>query len=115
MTKKTRLIFIISIVIIGCIIMSWVDAVLSPNYASKSIIKLILFLFLPLGYSLYDKEISLANLFIINKKGIIFSLLLGIGVYILILLAYIILGPFFDFSNITGTFQNSIGVNRDNF
>lgn len=115
MTKKRRLIFIISIVIIGCLIMSWVDAVLSPNYAVKSVIKLILFLLLPLGYSLYDKEISLANLFIMDKRGIIFSLLLGIGVYVLILLAYFILGPFFDLSNITGTLQNNIGVNRDNF
>lgn len=115
MNNKRRLFYIITIIIIGCLIMTWVDAMLSPNYAVKSIIKITLFLLLPIGYSLFDKEISLGNLFRIDKKGIVFSLLLGIGVYLLIIFAYLILGPYFDFSNITSTLQNDIGVNKDNF
>jgi membrane protease YdiL (CAAX protease family) len=95
--------------------MTWVDAVLSPNYAIKSIIKLTLFLLLPIGYSFFNKEISLINLLRVDKKGIVFSLLLGIGVYLLIIFAYFILVPYFDFTNITRTLQNDIGVNKDNF
>lgn len=95
--------------------MAWVDAVLSPNYAIKSVLKLILFLMLPLGYSLVDRQISFRSLFIFDRKRILFSVLLGVGIYLLILGTYFILGPYFDFSNITVALQNNIGVNKNNF
>lgn len=115
MVNKKRLLSIMFLVILGCLIMAWVDAVLSPNYAIKSVLKLILFLMLPLGYSLVDRQISFRSLFIFDRKRILFSVLLGVGIYLLILGTYFILGPYFDFSNITVALQNNIGVNKNNF
>lgn len=95
--------------------MAWVDAILSPNYVIKSAIKLVLFLLLPLGYSIFDRRISFRNFFAFNRKTILSSMSLGIGVYTLILGAYFIAGSYFDFSQVTMTLENNIGVNKNNF
>lgn len=49
--KKT----IILIVLIGCLIMGFIDAVIRPDYLVKSFIKIILFSIMPIIYSRYDK------------------------------------------------------------
>jgi len=51
MVEKRRSISIIVIVLLGCLIMAWVDAIIRPNYAVKSIVKILLFTLLPIGYS----------------------------------------------------------------
>ena len=113
--RNKRILHIIFLVIAGCLIMAWVDAVLSPHYAIKSAIKIVLFLILPVGYSLITKQNFLRNLFRFDKKRILFPILLGICVYLFILGAYFILGPHFDFSNIAATLEKNIGVNKGNF
>ena len=115
MTNNSKILWIIFLVITGCLIMAWVDVGLSPSYAIKSIIKLFLFLILPFGYSLLDRENSFRKLFFFEQKKFPFSVLLGVGVYMLIIGAYFLIGPYFDFSNITVTLQNNIGVNKNNF
>lgn len=115
MVNKRRIISIIVIVIVGCLIMAWVDAIIRPNYAIKSIVKIALFTLLPIGYSLFDREISFRKLFSFNKNSIKLSVFLGGGVYILILSAYFIVAPYFDFSKVTLELQKNIGVNKDNF
>lgn len=114
MLKKNRCL-LVSLVMVGCVLMAFVDAILSPTYEIKSFIKLILFLSIPIGYKLFDKEFSIFKLFTFKKKSFFLSLLLGIGVYVLILGAYFVLGPFFDFSKVTAALQKNIGVNKDNF
>ena len=69
---------IIFIVITACLIMGYVDAIISPPYMIKSLIKLSLFLALPLLFCLRDKSISFKNLFKANKKSISSALILGI-------------------------------------
>lgn len=115
MVNKKMKFHIMFLVIVGCLVMAWVDGVLSPNYAIKSAIKLFLFLILPIGYFCFNKQISLRTLFMFNKKKIFFSVLLGIGVYFLILGAYFVLKHYFDFSNVTLALQDNIGVNKNNF
>lgn len=115
MTNKKRLFYIVSFVVAGCLTMAFVDAVLTPTYLMKSIAKLFIFLALPIGYAFFDRKISLQSLFKFNKKNFLFSLFLGLIVYTFILGAYFILSPYFDFSNITETLENTIGVNKDNF
>ncbi len=112
---KKNIIYIYSLVIFGCLIMAFVDAVISPNYLIKSIIKIILFLVIPFSYSLIDHKISYKNIFKFDRKSFYISIILGLGIYLFILLAYFILGPFFDFSNVTKTLQDNIGVNKANF
>lgn len=95
--------------------MGIVDAVIRPSYAIKSIIKVFLFLGCPLIYSRYDKEISLKKLLSINKNSLIKPLLLGVGVFLVILAAYFFLKNILDFSKITSSLESNVGVSKDNF
>lgn len=115
MLNKRKFIPIVAMIIVGCLIMAWVDAIVSPNYVIKSIIKICLFTLLPIGYSVFYRRIDFSKLFNFNKNSIKLSVLLGVGVYIFILGAYFILSPYFDFSKVTGELQNNIGVNKSNF
>ena len=110
--KKT----IILIVLIGCLIMAFVEAVIRPQYLIKSFIKIILFSIMPILYSKYDRELNLISLFKVkSKKEIIIAILSGMAVFIFILGAYFIIGSFFDFSNVTSSLSENIGVNNNNF
>jgi uncharacterized protein len=113
--KSAQLGVIIAIVVICCTIMGIVDAVIRPSYGVKSIIKIVLFLGCPLVYSYYAKNMSLKNLFSFEKRGFFISVLLGIGVFSVILGAYFSLRNVFDLSQITTSLQNNVGVSKDNF
>ncbi len=113
--RKRRILSIAAAVLLGCMVMAYIDAVVRPDYAVKSAIKVVLFTGLPLICSLFEKELGLKNLLKVNRKSLGFAAALGAGVYIFILGAYLILSPFFDFSKVTAALQNNIGVNRDNF
>lgn len=113
--RKRRILSITATVLLGCMVMAYIDAVVRPDYAVKSAIKVVLFTGLPLICSLFEKELGLKNLLKVNRKSLGFAAALGAGVYIFILGAYLILSPFFDFSKVTAALQNNIGVNRDNF
>lgn len=113
--RKRRILSITAAVLLGCMVMAYIDAVVRPDYAVKSAIKVVLFTGLPLICSLFEKELGLKNLLKVNRKSLGFAAALGAGVYIFILGAYLILSPFFDFSKVTAALQNNIGVNRDNF
>ena len=110
--KKT----IILIVLIGCLIMGFIDAVIRPDYLVKSFIKIILFSIMPIIYSRYDKELNLSSLFKVkSKREIIIALLAGLAVFLFILGAYLIIGRLFDFSNVTSSLSENIGVDKENF
>ena len=114
MLKKKKT--IILIVLIGCLIMAFIDAVIRPQYLIKSFIKIILFSIMPILYSKYDRELNLISLFKVkSKKEIIIAVLSGLAVFSFILGAYFIIGRFFDFSNVTSSLSENIGVDKDNF
>lgn len=113
--KSTKIRIVLFIILVGCAIMGIVDAVIRPSYAIKSIIKIFLFVGCPLIYSRYDKEISLKKLLSTNKNSLIKPLLLGIGVFLVILAAYFFLKNILDFSKITSSLESNVGVSKDNF
>lgn len=115
MINKRKLVPIITIIVVGCLIMAWVDAIITPNYAVKSTIKIAIFALVPMIYSFIDKQFNFKSLFSFNIDSIKLSISLGVGVYILILGAYYILAPYFDFTKVTGELQKNIGVNKSNF
>ena len=108
---KRRILSIITAVLLGCVVMAYVDAVIRPDYAIKSGIKIVLFTGLPLIYSLFEMK----NLLRVNRKSLGFAAALGAGVYIFILGVYFLLSSFLDFSKVTAALQNNVGVTRDNF
>lgn len=101
--------------VICCAVMAVVDGIIRPDYWVKSVIKLVLFLLLPLIYSVVDKSLNLKSLFLPNKKGVLTAAALCIPLYIIIVAAYLLLKDVFDFSAVTATLTAGIGVNRDNF
>lgn len=103
---------IILIVIFCCLIMGFVDAVVQPAYHIKSIIKMILFISIPALYNYKNKETF--GFFKFEKKNLLKSFLLAIGVFVLILSAYLVGSKIFDFSAITTSLSNNIGVNSNN-
>lgn len=103
------------LVIIACIVMGIVDAVIQPGYAIKSAIKIIMFLLIPIVYGLFFKEFNIKNLMKPDKKGLCIALCLGFVIYGVILGAYWIFKDVFDFSALTGSLNETTGVNKSNF
>ncbi|WP_291668146.1 CPBP family intramembrane glutamic endopeptidase [Clostridium sp.] len=114
MLKKKKT--IILIVLLGCVIMGFIDAVIRPQYLTKSFVKIILFSLMPILYSRYNKELNLNSLFKVkSKKEIIIALISGAAVFSFILGAYLILGGFFDFSNVVSSLSANVGIDNSNF
>ena len=104
-------------VLLSTLLMCFVDGIISPPYLYKSIIKIALFLLIPLGYFLLykDKAAYLKKLFVPKKKDFLLALLLGIGVFVVIMIAYFLLGDYIDLSGIKESLTSGIGVTADNF
>lgn len=107
---------IILIVIFGCLLMGFIDAVIRPQYFIKSFIKFVIFSIIPIMYSRYNRDLNLNSLFKINnKKEVIIAILSGAGVFGVILGAYLIIGRYFDFSKVVSSLSKNVGVNKGNF
>jgi len=106
---------IICAMLFACLCMGLVDAVIQPGYLIKSIIKVFLFLLIPVVYSLVQKDRNIADLFQLRKHGLIFAAVCGIMIYVLILGAFLLLRDIFDFSALTGSLTATTGVSRQNY
>ena len=103
------------LVCFACIVMGVVDAVIQPGYAVKSAIKIILFLLIPILYSLCNKDRAMLKLFKPDKKGLLLAFVLGVAVYGIIIGTYFALRNVFDFSGLTSSLNETTGVNGSNF
>ncbi len=103
------------LVCFACLVMGIVDAVIQPGYVVKSIIKIILFLLIPVLYSLCNKDRDMLKLFKPDKKGFLLAFVLGVAVYGVIIGAYFALRNVFDFSALTASLNETTGVNKSNF
>ncbi len=116
MKKKQGLYIIISVAVLS-VIMTCIDAVIKPDYIVKSAIKIFLFLIAPLFYFLLNKgEIkSFKKLFKLKAKTLIKAIALGLGIYGVILGSYFATKGFIDYSNITNSLTEGMGINGNNF
>ena len=105
MKNSKKVISICTIVILFCLIMAVVDGILKSGYVMKSAIKIAIFLGFPLLYAYFDKEVQTKHLFVLAKKGFGFALVLGVGVYAVVLGGYLLLKDVFDFTAILYLFQ----------
>ncbi|NLC54752.1 MAG: CPBP family intramembrane metalloprotease [Erysipelothrix sp.] len=107
---------IVIITILAVLMMSIIDGIINPGYLYKSLAKIVMFLILPIAYTFFDNKIHLRDCFILkSKKAIFISIGLGFGVYLVIMLAYIILKNFIDLESIMQTLNKDVGVAKDNF
>ena len=114
---KRRIWFLILSVAFCALAMSYVDAILQPGYLVKSVIKLVLFLLVPMLYFLCNREeLSFFKmLFRPTKVSVAVALGMGAVVYGAIVGAYFLLRGVFDFSGIVEKLGTGAGVNADNF
>ncbi len=114
MKKK---LYIILTVLIFAIAVCLIDAVIHPNYFVKIPIKILFFLALPLLFFFKNKGDfgDFKKLFVFRKKGLFVSLLLGIGVYSVIIGGYFVTRNIIDYSNVTTSLGDSMGINAGNF
>lgn len=97
-----------------CAVMALIDGILRPGYLPKSICKIALFFFVP--YFMSTKmDVVFLSLLRPRKQGVLFSVLLGLGVYAVILGGYALISPYFDFSAIAGNLTQNAGVTKNNF
>lgn len=115
MKNLKRTLIISLMVVIFCIIMAVIDGVWQADYAVKSAIKFVMFLGFPAIYTLFNKDLNFKPLFKVNKQGMKLALGLGVAVYVVILGGYLLLKDVFDFSAITKSLTEGIGVNGKNF
>lgn len=113
--KKAAALMILTAVLIGLI--SLVDGVVQPPYAVKSAIKVALFFVCPLLYTRIDRDLNLKSLFRLDVSGRALreGFLWGAAVFSAILIAYFILGKYFDLSQITDNMTEKMGIDADNF
>jgi len=113
--KRREMLTVIAVAVLGCAAMAFVDGVLRPGYGLKSAIKIGLFLVLPLLISLPGKRLSCLELLRFPKRGFLTALVLGLGVYGVILGGYFLVRQWFDFSAIAGKLTENAGVTKENF
>lgn len=114
MSKKTAVMlstFLFSIAI------TLIDAFVHPNYFVKIPIKILFFLALPMLFFLKNKDGfgDFKKLFRFKRKGILVALLLGIGVYAVIVGGYFLTRNVIDFSNVTSSLTEGMGITSGNF
>ena len=115
MENKKKAMGMMGIVLLFCLVMAVVDGILQANYFVKSGIKLVLFLGAPVLYAGVQKELRISSFLTLDKKSTRLALWLCIPVYAVILGGYLLLQDVFDFSGITKSLTQNIGVNRNNF
>lgn len=114
--KKKSLYIIISVLFLS-LLMSFIDGFIKPPYLIKSVIKVVLFLVVPMLYFfLFKGEAGkFKKLFIPKSKDFFRALVLGVAVYGVIVGAYFLLRGVFDFTSIAGSLTEDVGVNAENF
>ena len=114
MSKK---ISIMSLIFLFSITVTLIDAFVHPNYFVKIPIKILFFLALPLLFFLKNKDMfeDFKKLFVFKKDGILKAILLGVGIYAVILGGYFLMRNIIDFSQVTSTLTEGMGITAKNF
>jgi membrane protease YdiL (CAAX protease family) len=106
-----------SSVFLFSIAITLIDAFVRPNYFLKIPIKILFFLALPILFFLKNKDVlrDFKKIFVFKKAGILKALLLGLGVYAVILGGYFLTRNIIDFSNVTSSLTEGMGITAENF
>lgn len=115
MTKKRN--YILLSVLLFSLAVTFIDAVVQPPYFSKIPIKILFFLALPMVFFFIYREEwgTLKALFKPKKKGLLLSVAIGVGIYCVILGGYFALRSVIDFSGVTSSLTEGMGITADNF
>lgn len=117
MKSKSKIIFILLSVTLGSIILSIIDGIIRPEYIIKTISKLCIFPTSTLLYFMFfkDERKHLKAMMQVSKKSIISAFVLGIGVFSVVMGAFLLLKGIVDFSAFTENLSSTAGLNSNNF
>ncbi|MBE6657281.1 MAG: CPBP family intramembrane metalloprotease [Ruminococcaceae bacterium] len=109
--------YILCSVLLFSLAVTCIDAFVHPPYFSKIPIKIVFFLALPMLYFIFWREERNAcrELFRFRKSGLFISCLIGCGIYAVIVGGYLLTRNIFDFSGVTGSLGEGMGITADNF
>lgn len=115
--KKLKSIYIMATIVVFSLLVTGVDAVLHPDYFVKIPVKVVFFLVLPVLFFVKNKSDfkEFKKLFVFKRSGILKSLLLGLGVYAVIVGGYLLTRNIIDFSGVTSNLTEGMGITADNF
>lgn len=113
---KRKSLYIIAALFIFSLAVTLIDAFVHPGYFTKIPIKILFFLVLPMLFFVINKSEfgEFKSLFTFRKKGLLLSLL-GIGVYGVIVGGYFLTRNIFDFSKVTSSLGEGMGITKENF
>lgn len=114
---NSKSIYIISALFVFSLAVTYIDAFVHPPYFSKIPIKILFFLVLPILYFVFNKEAlsDFKSLFRFRKKGLGLSLLLGVGIYAVIVGGFFLTRNVFDYSGVTKNLTEGMGITKDNY
>lgn len=113
---KNKAFQIIIFVILGSLIMTFVEGILQPVYIYKSLIKILVFISFILIYCFINKDFSYFNIFkITSKKDFFISILFGLIIYIFIISSYFIAKNYIDFTEISKGLMSKENISKKNF
>lgn len=117
MKTHVQKVYIILSTVICAVMMSFVDGVWQPGYIVKSLIKIALFLLVPLSFFLFRGEWkeTMHFLFVPKTKSLLIAVLLGVGVYGVILGAYTLFNAVYDITDLVLKATSQNGVSAHNF
>lgn len=113
---KEKHFYVLVTPVVCAIAMAFVDGVIQPPYAVKSILKILLFLCVPLGYfGAFREWNSLKAMFTLKRGELMFALALGIGAFGMITGGYMLISKFFSLDEAILTLTADGGVSPENF
>ncbi len=94
-----------------------IDAFVHPDYFLKIPVKILFFLAFPLLFFVFSKEDfkKIKTLFTFKKKGLLKSLLLGVGIYAVIVGGFFLTRNVIDYSSVTVSLGGNMGITAQNF
>ena len=111
---KKALLFILT-VIICCIAMAVIEVKIEPAYFVKSLLKVVFFLFVPLIVIKSQKERVFTDSFLLNKRNVLRLSGLGIVIYVVIMLAFMLTKGIFDYTTLVDSLSADQNVSHRSF
>ena len=109
-------ILLITLTVLGCAAMAYIEAVLRPIYPVKSALKLVVFCTCAGGFLLLSHDRSLFRAFRRpDRRSMLLVGSLAAGVFLLITGGFLLLRPWLDLSSITGNLGAKEGITAATF
>ena len=112
---QKKSLWLIIMVIICCIAMAVIEVLIEPAYFVKSVLKILFFLFIPIVFLKFQKEKVFADSFGLNKKSVVRLSALGIIIYAIIMLAYLLTKGIFSYPALVNSLSTDQNVAQNSF